>query len=157
MTHNDLLELLHYDPCSGELRWRKARGNRAAGAVAGSTDRHGYVYVHWRGRGVAAHRLAVFYMTGKWPPDQVDHVNRNKSDNRWSNLRLATAAENSRNAPARSGIYKGVTRHSNGKWMAQIRVNNRNKYLGLHATPADAHNAYCAAAAAYFGEFASNN
>lgn len=91
----------------------------------------------------------------------VDHINHNIRDNRKCNLRLATAAENSRNLikyPKYSSPYKGVCWHKNNKiWQATIKVNYKIKYLGSFRDPKDAAIAYNAAALKYHGEFATLN
>jgi hypothetical protein len=74
---------------------------------------------------------------------QVDHINGNGLDNRRSNLRPATSAENVRN---RSGLRAGNTsgfrgviwEKSRSKWRAQIKVDGRNRYLGRFDDPAEA-------------------
>jgi hypothetical protein len=156
ITQARLKDLLHYDPDTGVFVWKVARGRKSAGAQAGTVNaRTGYVYVCVGGKVMLAHRLAYFYETGEWPPAQIDHINRDKSDNRWINLRCATAAENSRNAPSRTET-KGVTWHRIGqKWQAQIVVNNKRVYLGLFANKDEAHAAYCKAAQELHGAFAA--
>lgn len=89
----------------------------------------------------------------------VDHINGDKLDNRRENLRVCSNAENVHNQGIRknntSGL-KGVVWHKVArKWFAQITINRKNKYLGLFATPDDAHEAYCAAALKYHGQFAN--
>lgn len=95
-------------------------------------------------------------MTGDWPPDDVDHRDLNKANNKWTNLRLATRSQNvangARRTDNRSG-FKGVTRRGN-KWEARIRAGGLLHYLGLFETTEAAHEAYCAAAAKLHGEFA---
>lgn len=106
LTHARLLELLHYDPDFGEFRNRVRRGMTGrAGAVSGNA-RHSGGYRQMQVDGVVylCHRLAWFYMTGGWPPPglEIDHINRDRTDNRWSNLRVVTRSFNSSNrAPYR--------------------------------------------------------
>lgn len=93
-----------------------------------------------------AHRLAWFYVHGKWPKLYIDHINRNKSDNRICNLREATAAQNAQNShPLGRGISgaKGVTWHAQSKlWHAKIKINSRNICLGYYPTIQEAAAAY---------------
>lgn len=88
----------------------------------------------------------------------VDHINHDTLDNRRSNLRVCTSAQNTRNSRRRSDNlsgFKGVHFHSSSqKWAAQIRVNGKAIHLGLRDTPAEAHKLYCTAAKEHFGEFA---
>lgn len=134
-----LRELLDYDPLSGLLTWRKDRNQLAKkGSVAGNLHVKGYVHVKVDGKEYKAHRLAWVWMTGEFPPDQVDHINGCKSDNRWSNIRLANNAENQRNVGTRkdnkSGT-RGVTWHERQKkWIASIRVDGRLFHLGSFDT-----------------------
>jgi hypothetical protein len=160
LTADQLRELVHYDPDTGEMRWLKPRSNRIkVGDLCGWTMSHGYRGVFIAGEYRLVHRLAWLYMTGEWPEYEVDHVNRDKSDNRWVNLRLASHTENSKNGPRRShnrSGLKGITEHRDGRWKAQIMLNRRQIYLGLFATKEDAHKAYCEASAKYHGTFGSS-
>ena len=98
------------------------------------------------------------WVHGCWPPHEIDHINRNRADNRLSNLRLATSQENKGNtrilASNKSGM-KGVYWHKlRGKWAACISVNNANTHLGLFASKEEASAASRKAAAEHFGEYA---
>lgn len=88
---------------------------------------------------------------------EVDHINGNGLDNRRSNLRIVTHAENMLNARPRADNtsgFKGVSFHrATGKWQSGIRINGKRRGLGLFATPEDAHAAYCAASEALHGQF----
>lgn len=87
---------------------------------------------------------------------QVDHINCDTLDNRRSNLRLATNAQNVMNSGVRcdnkSG-FKGVTKDRD-RWSARITLSGKTMRLGSFRTPEEAHAAYCAAAKALHGEFA---
>jgi hypothetical protein len=89
-------------------------------------------------------------------PVEVDHINGNRLDNRKSNLRLASHAENSRNVKPRDGKMKRVDRHGAG-WRAQIKVKGKTLYLGVFPTPEEAARAYNQAAIEHFGQFAALN
>jgi hypothetical protein len=105
------------------------------------------------GRRLAMHRVILNAPDGL----QVDHINGDGLDNRRSNLRLATNAQNLQNQKRRStntSGYKGVSLYRDGRWSARIRANGRRVFLGYFATPELAHAAYCAAAEKYHGEFA---
>lgn len=92
----------------------------------------------------------------------IDHRNQDGLDNRRSNLREATKAENNCNRKKRvkrfSSIYKGVSWNSeHNKWSADIMVNGKKIFLGYFDNEIDAAKAYDAAAKLYHGEFASLN
>ena len=91
-------------------------------------------------------------------PRQGDHADSGQTlDNRRKNLRVSTAEQNQhnrrRNRNNKTG-YKGVSIFRKGQWRADIRVNGKTLFLGLHATPELAYEAYCEAAVKYRGEFA---
>lgn len=156
LTADELRERLHYDPETGIFRWRKTPRPGFVGKEAGYIDTHGYAiisidFVAWK-----AHRLAFLYMTGEWPKETIDHRNMRKSDNRWSNLRDATAAQNQANNPKYScntSGAKGVFVRPNGRYRAAIRKNYKLFHIGTFATLAEASAAYAVAHAEAFGEF----
>ncbi len=143
-----------------------ARLSAHAWRLGGTTPQRRYARRTIRvGKGRAAPKRAVFMhrvVAGAAPGQFVDHVNGDTLDNRRENLRLCTAAENARNVRSsknqKRGGFKGVAWHPKAKkWQAHIRVDRRNVYLGLHATPEDAARAYDRAAAERFGAFAALN
>jgi hypothetical protein len=157
-TSERLRELLDYDPATGLFVWLiSPRRNVPVGSVAG-TLRNGYIRIRIEMEAFSAHRLAWFYMTGEWPPGQVDHIDGNRSNNRWSNLRSATNSINQINGKLRSDSktgYKGVSKPKRGKkWCARIVVNGKRIFLGMFPDPKSAHDAYMRAAVKYYGEFA---
>lgn len=96
------------------------------------------------------HRLIMGASAGQY----VDHVSGDKMDNRRSNLRFCTLAENQQNRRSlRRDLPKGVTK-DNGLFRAQISVNGRKINLGRYPTPDEAHAVYVTAARKHFGEFA---
>ena len=159
ISHSHLLDLLKYDPENGVFTWLVApRKNTASGSAAGSLKPNGYIRITINGRAYYGHRLAWFYMYGEWPSEQVDHINLIRSDNRSSNLRLATRSQNLANArrPAHntSGL-KGVSWSGiMSKWLAQIQSKGQNINLGYFSNPEDAHQVYLSAARELYGEYA---
>jgi hypothetical protein len=146
MTQEELKTLLRYDPETGKFFWIHARGNLKAGAPAGASDKQGYRVIGVNGKYHKAHRLAFLYMTGKFPPDMVDHINRDTGDNRWENLREVTRSQNCQNKEA-----KGIHRMKrNGKWMAYIKLNGKLKHLGYFHTKDEAKSVRLAAEKQYF-------
>lgn len=157
VRREDVLSVIEYRPETGEFIWRKWCGGRAkAGTIAGHVFNTGYRCIQICGHITTANRWAWFYITGKWPTRDVDHINGVRSDDRWANLRLATRSQNCANGKAKSGNrsgFKGVRRDKN-RWVATIMVQGRSIYLGRHSTPEQAHAAYMKAAEKHFGEFA---
>lgn len=145
LTVERLRELLDYDPDTGLFTWRVRTSKCVTvGAIAGCLDK-GYLRIQIDRRLHLAHRLAWLYITGDWPPAQIDHINGIRDDNRIANLRAATRAENMHNrrkphSNTTSG-YLGVSRYR-GKFMAQIKLDGKSKFLGLFDTPEEAHAVY---------------
>jgi hypothetical protein len=109
-----------------------------AGTIAGSHDRRGYLRIRVYGRIYRAGRLAWLLMTGCWPTDQIGHKNRDPSDNRWGNLREASAQLNARNqslSKRNTTGFVGVDRgKKNGTYRATIVINGRKIHLGIFPT-----------------------
>jgi hypothetical protein len=150
LTHEKLLELLHYNPATGIFTRRISAGRWHAGQVCGWKNSNGYIRLEIDDRRFYAHRLAWFYVNGQWPHRHLDHANRNREDNRICNLREATPSQNLGNSKGKSGRLKGTTRRGNGRWVAQLGA----KYLGTFDTEWEAHLCYVAAANKAFGAFA---
>jgi hypothetical protein len=107
---------------------------------------NGYVCIRIDNILYTAHRLAWLYVHGNWPAHQLDHINKNRSDNRLCNLREATNAENAQNrkrSDNKTG-YTGVNQENN-KWKAEIKLNYKTIRLGLFETPEEAYSAYLSA------------
>jgi hypothetical protein len=156
MTPEGLRQELHYNPETGEFKRRKSGGGVLAGARAGGLDAYGHRTISVMGTRYRSARLAVFYMTGAWPKDDVDHINGDRDDDRWENLRLATRSQNLANMRARgkSGVKGACWVEAKGRWKSQIRVDGKNRHLGYFDTVEDAANAYRDAALRHHGEFA---
>ncbi len=132
-TIEDLRKTLLYDPMTGEMI-RYSNGKSAVG----KPGKKGYCSVAVLGFRLSVHRCAYAMMTGEWPRHQVDHINGDKADNRWCNLRAATATDNARNQKRRYDNTSGTTgvyRHSNGRlWHARIHFEGQHISLGTHET-----------------------
>lgn len=155
----ELKSILEYDPNTGEFFWLVCPYNmvKLVGTQAGSVYKNGYRYIQINGLDYRAGRLAWFYMTGEDPIDFVEHENRDRDDNRWSNLRKATNSQNQANAKwsTNTSGFKGVSwQPSRGKWIAKITVNGLSKNLGRYDSIVDAAKAYRQAAIEAWGEFA---
>lgn len=91
--HELLLDTLRYEPDTGDWFWLKRTSSRSKPG-----DRTGNISTNWKngisrryvrfnGKLHLSSRLAWFYMTGEWPKQTIDHLNRDALDDRWSNLR----------------------------------------------------------------------
>jgi len=142
LTKERLDELLHYDPDTGEFRWRVSRPGVKADSVAGYLKPEGYFAIKIDYTMYLAHRLAWLATYGEFPPEHIDHINHDRSDNRISNLREANFLENSRNQTIyknnKSGCNGVGWRPERGKWRANIKVRNRMIHLGYFAEKEDA-------------------
>jgi len=147
MTAEVAREILNYEPETGLFRWRVDRGNgHRANDLAGRMNSNGYWVVGFKQYPLLAHRLAWLYMTGEWPHFNVDHINGDRCDNRWANLRDGSGSINAQNVRRAqrnnnsSGLL-GVTQRQ-GRWEAQIKSQGAKRYLGSFGSPEDAHAAY---------------
>lgn len=156
-----LRELVSYDPETGVFR---RRTGRPIGKPAGYIASKGYRYIGVDRRIYRAARLAWLYMTGEWPPEQIDHINNVRDDDRFANLRKATPSQNSANGlrySTNTSGFKGVSQSRRDAlrprpWRAEIRFKGKGYHLGFFATPEAAHAAYCDAARRFFGEFGNS-
>lgn len=147
-----LQSLFHYDPETGHLtrrpghsQWARHHAGERAGYVHKST---GYRHVKVAGYCIAEHRVAWAMQTGAWP-EQIDHLDTERTNNRWSNLREAS---NHVNAQNRRGPYRGsatgilgVHARASGRFRASIKVSGRMRHIGTFDTADQAHAAYVAA------------
>jgi hypothetical protein len=137
-----LKEVLRYEYETGLFYWLISTGRVSKDQIAGSTKDSGYILIRIDGIRYPAHRLAWFYCFEEGPIDLIDHIDRNRSNNKLDNLREATMSENMRNtdlAPTNSSGFRGVSYvKSNGKFLAQIKINGINTNLGHYTTPEEA-------------------
>lgn len=156
LTPGRLKELLHYDPETGLFTWLVDRGAyRCKGQHAGTPDATGYLMIRVDYVIYKAHRLAWLYMRGEWPKEYVDHINGIRTDNRWSNLREASPAQNTINSRPRrnkTGL-PGVSASSKNRFKAMIRIDGAHVYLGNFSTAEKAHGAFKRAAASHHGPY----
>src|SRR5262252_6131859 len=119
-----LREFFAYDPYTGELRYRANRARKwfksdrlwlswnaqFGGKVATAfRNQFGYRDVAVNQYHYLAHRVIWALMTGAWPKEEIDHINGDRADNRWCNLRAATRSINGRNAVMKRTNTSGVT------------------------------------------------
>ncbi len=136
ITQEELVKIFKYDEDSGIFTYISKRGKKNIGDTAGSYMTNGYVTIGINGKAYLAHRLAFLFMTGEFPPEQTDHINQVRDDNRWCNLATKTNQENSCNHTLRSTNSSGWTGVCWGKreqkWRARIMVHGVEKYLGTY-------------------------
>lgn len=129
LTQSSLKERLIYDPETGIFVWLDSLGGVKLGSVCGHVNNRGYVRITIDGRRHRAHRLAWLYVYGKFPRDQIDHIDGNPSNNKMSNLRECTGSENSQNARIRKDKklrIKNVYFHKkSGRYRVQVTSNKR--------------------------------
>ena len=140
-----MMEHLHYDPETGIFTRRKGIQSRAAGAIAGHPNQGGYLAIGLNYKTYRAHRLAWLYMTGKYPEQDIDHINGVKTDNRFCNLRDVSGTVNMQNIikPRKNNKcgYRGVC-FRNGKYIATIRAGDKTFHIGKFESVEEAHEAY---------------
>lgn len=146
MTKDELLSIFQYDHDTGTFTRLKSHGAYRAGSPAGATNAKGYRQISVRGVLYYAHRLVWLAEHGVLPAGLVDHINRDRSDNRIQNLRVVSAKENMENTGAYSSNtsgYKGVQWDKQyGKWIAVVQHNGKRVFAGRYGSVYDAHQAY---------------
>jgi hypothetical protein len=166
-TADFVRSILDYDPETGVFRWKSRpecsdlRNSLWTGRIAG-TKVCGYIqiaiYVGGRTVSIYAHRLAWLYVYGAWPEQHVDHIDRDKTNNRIANLRAATVAENARNRRKRSDNKTGFTgvafRANRNKWEGRITLNGKTVWRHTFDTAIEANAARMAALPRFHGDFA---
>lgn len=155
-----------YDPLTGEITIRPREGDdrktlafnaRYAGRSVGFPMNVGYLFVKVMDQHLLAHRVGWALHYGEWP-DEIDHKDGNKHNNKLDNLRSATRLQNMANRPGRaSSGFKGVKPARTGtRWCAYIGAREKCRYLGTFDTRELAAEAYANAARERYGDFALN-
>jgi hypothetical protein len=148
ITKELVQQLFFYEEETGKLFWKiKPSGPVNKGDEAGRITSNGYRQIRIFNSAYVAHRIVWLYINGNWPKNYIDHINGDRLDNRISNLREVTKQENNQNLlkaqKNNKSNFLGVSWNPKGKkWRAQICVDNKKIYLGLHETPELAHAAY---------------
>lgn len=157
----EIQELFDYDPDTGFIYWKAKGSGRIKKKPAGTIENVGYVGILINGKRIRAHRIAWVLYHGKWPNDQIDHINGNGLDNRICNLREATSSQNSKNTSKPKNNSSGAIgvhfEKFTNKWKACIKVDYKQINLGRYVNFDDAVIARKNAEKLYFGEWARNS
>ncbi len=146
LTQEILKSIVEYDSETGMFRWKKRLQKRKNDWFSGYLQTDGYMQLRILNKMYMSHRLAWLYIHGKFPENIIDHINKNKSDNRIVNLREATHSQNQQNTDKKSNNksgYKGVAYEKIAKkWRAQISIKGKRIHIGYFNTPEEASIAY---------------
>jgi hypothetical protein len=148
LTAQLLKSLMRYEPETGVfVRLAGGTGGAKPGMPCGFQRPNGYIDIKVKGRIYRAHRLAWFYMTGSWPTEQIDHINGQRDDNRWANLRDCSPTVNCQNRirprrGSRSGLIGASWCNTKKRWVATIGCDGRIHRLGAFRTAEAAHAEY---------------
>jgi hypothetical protein len=159
LTAAHLRRVLRYNPKTGVFTWRVKIAQWCwLGARAGTINTNGRRQIAIGGRRFLAARLAVLYVRGRWPHDEIDHRNCRKADDRWANLRETARPGNARNRFVRRDSLSGAKgvhfRRATGRYEAYVGKGGNCRHLGTFATKAAAARAYRAEARRLYGKFA---
>lgn len=159
LTAEYVRSLLDYDPESGVLTWKAALYRRTdiVGKQAGWRGSDGRIRLSVNHHQYLAHRVIWLMVTGAWPPEEVDHRDRDPSNNRWPNLRLASSSQNQANHGLQSNNtsgFRGVSFNKRtGLYVAYVFYNNKSQYLGYFHSAEAAYAARRVRAKELHGEF----
>jgi len=153
LTQSVLKFWFHYDETTGIFTRTKDKGRGKKGHRAGTIHSKGYEVIRLDDKLYKSHRLAWLYVYGNWP-NQIDHINGDRKDNRICNLRLTSDSENMQNRhkpnPNNTSGHKGVGWHAQtSRWRVKIMKDYKTIHLGHFKNLDDAINAYAEGAAKY--------
>jgi hypothetical protein len=158
LTQELLLELFEYDYITGYVVNRVTRnGTSQKGNRAGSKEPNGYRRIGLMYNHYGEHQI-IWMMVYGWWPDEIDHINGIRDDNRLYNLREVTRSQNRTNSNCgygKSGLYGAHWIERIEKWHSRIVVEGRQIYLGSFNTAQEAHEKAVIASKEYHGEYTS--
>jgi hypothetical protein len=157
---------LRYDPATGKIYWRDdwypaSRTTDEVGWIEHPEyPSGGYLRFHHRGQMFMGHRVIWFLHYGEWPPQEIDHIDGDSTNNRIENLRLSDRTQNNQNKrPYKNNKtgYKGVSITKKGNYLSQIAKDKKNYWLGEYNCPIEAARAYDRKAIDLHGQYAKTN
>ena len=135
MSQKQVKEIYSYNPDTGVFL-------RKDSDVSVIESWNKYLKAYYKGKYYTVHRLIWIYMTGNAPTNDIDHIDHDRKNNKWKNLRLVSRKQNMQNAiksKANTSGFTGVVWCKQQKqWIAQIMVDGKNKKLGRHDSKIDA-------------------
>lgn len=139
----ELHQTFEYDQVTGEFYYKISTvGHVKPGDRAGTKTTDGYWGISFQNKKYRRGRLAFFYMKGRWPDPEIDHIDRNPLNDAWLNLREATSTDQKLNMNIRkdnTSGHKGVYwNKANQKWEAKVFVLGRQIRLGMFTELEDA-------------------
>lgn len=144
LTQSEIKNIFSYDKKSGEfIRLNNSyRNSSKSGSVAGTINKNGYVQIYIAGKLYYAHRLAWLYMEGYFPEFHIDHIDHNRSNNRWENLRGCKSRDNAMNSSLRKSNRTGFNgvcfSEKRNSYRATVTVNRKQIFLGWFGNLFDA-------------------
>lgn len=159
-SQEELRRLFDYEPDTGILRWKYVRPRAyriKLGGTAGTVTDRGYLHIGIARRNYLAHRVIWKWMTGNDPVDQIDHIDGDRLNNRWSNLRQATNGQNRWNIRRQKNNKSGTTgvcAEQGRAWVAYIAAGRGQVRLGRFQTKTEAIAARREAVSRMHGDFA---
>lgn len=136
LDKKQLKNLLKYDKYTGKFTYKISSGSVKKGNFAGYINPKGYEVICINKKLYLSHRLAFLYVTGKFPNKLVDHIDHNKLNNKWKNIRGCNLEDNqlnrSLNKNNKSGFNGIEWNKRDSKWSVRINIKGKRKYLGSY-------------------------
>ena len=143
-TEEIIQDDIEYLPDTGELFWKRSSRGRKLSKPIGCTNTKGYRVVTLGGTQFKLHRVVWFKVYGEWPEGELDHIDKNKDNNKVENLRVGSSINShNRSMPLpRSGLIGACWNKARQKYKTAIRIDGKNIHLGYFDTPEEASSVY---------------